>query len=169
MIEWGGHWRGKNATDETVICPLSYETRRSLDKICALGYTVAGSETNTFFGSDLIHRLYHMPAFGEGHVEHFTEDYAGVLEEAKVNSTQATHDSDSLQYFALEVYAYDIAVPGIGCPGDVHGKASASATKTVGVAAVTAVVPSKTTVPAGHTAHPPSTTIEAHSVYISSI
>ena len=58
-----------------------------------------------------------MPAFGEGYVEHFTEDYAGALEQAKTNATYATHDSDVLQYFALEVYAYDIAVPGVGCPG----------------------------------------------------
>ena len=28
-----------------------------------------------------------------------------------------THDSDALQYFALEAWAYDIAVPGVGCPG----------------------------------------------------
>jgi hypothetical protein len=87
--------------------------------MCALGYTVAGSDTNTFFASDLIHRLYHIPSFGEGHVEHFMDDYAGVLEQAKVNSSRATHDSDTLQYFALEVYAYDIAVPGEGCPGKV--------------------------------------------------
>jgi hypothetical protein len=50
--------------------------------MCALGYTVAGSDTNTFFASDLIHRLYHILSFGEGHVEHFMDDYAGVLEQA---------------------------------------------------------------------------------------
>ncbi|KAL8959505.1 MAG: hypothetical protein Q9183_005622, partial [Haloplaca sp. 2 TL-2023] len=117
--EWGGHWRGSNATNETVICPLSYETRRPLEQLCAMGYTVAESETNTYFGSDLLHRLYHVYAFGENHVEHFTEDYAGALEQAQTNSSYATHDSDVLQYFALEVYAYDIAVPGVGCPGEV--------------------------------------------------
>ncbi|KAL8680501.1 MAG: hypothetical protein Q9186_003300 [Xanthomendoza sp. 1 TL-2023] len=117
--EWGGHWRGSNATNETVICELSYSTRRPLEQLCALGYTVAGSESNTYFGSDLLHRLYHMPAFGENHVEHFAEDYAGALELAKTNSTNTTHDSDILQYFALDTYAYDIAVPGVGCPGEV--------------------------------------------------
>ncbi|KAL8813511.1 MAG: hypothetical protein Q9223_007013 [Gallowayella weberi] len=125
--EWGGHWRGSNATNETVICDLSYSTRRPLEQLCALGYTVAGSETNTYFGSDLIHRLYHMPAFGENHVEHFAEDYAGALELAKTNATYATHDSDILQYFALDTYAYDIAVPGVGCPGEAK---AASATET---------------------------------------
>ncbi|KAL8637487.1 MAG: hypothetical protein Q9228_005246 [Teloschistes exilis] len=119
---WGGHWRGENATGETVICPLSYETRRPLEQLCAFGYTVAGSETNTYFGSDLIHRLFHMPAFGDDHVEHFAEDYAGALELARTNSSFATHDSDILQYFALDTYAHDIAVPGVGC----SGKASTS-------------------------------------------
>ncbi|KAG7004515.1 aromatic hydroxylase fmpF [Physcia stellaris] len=103
-LEWGAHWRGSNATNET---------------LCAFGYTVAVSETNTYFGSDLIHRLFHMPAFGEDHVEHFAEGYAGALELARTNATFATHDSDILQYFALEVYAYDITIPGVGCPGTV--------------------------------------------------
>ena len=102
-----------------MICDLSYSTRRPLEQLCGFGYTVAGSESNTYWGSDLIHRLYHMPAFGEAYIEHFTEDYAEVLEQAKTNATYATHDSDVLQYFALEVYAYDIAVPGVGCPGIV--------------------------------------------------
>ncbi|KAI4229090.1 MAG: hypothetical protein L6R36_001152 [Xanthoria steineri] len=128
--EWGGHWRGSNATNETVICPLSYSTRRPLEQLCALGYTVAGSETNTYFGSDLLHRLYHMPAFGEDHVEHFAEGYAGALELAETNSSYATHDSDILQYFALDVYAYDIAVPGIGCAGTVDETASSMETPT---------------------------------------
>ncbi|KAL8703702.1 MAG: hypothetical protein Q9201_003123 [Fulgogasparrea decipioides] len=119
LPEWGGHWRGENATGETVICPLSYETRRPLEELCAIGYTVAESESNTYFGSDLLHRLYHMPAFGENYVEHFAEDYAGALELAKANATLTTHDSDTLQYFALDVYAYDIVVPGVGCPGTV--------------------------------------------------
>ncbi|KAL8975936.1 MAG: hypothetical protein Q9205_007964 [Flavoplaca limonia] len=122
--EWGGHWRGENATNETVICPLSYSTRRPLEQLCAMGYTVAESESNTYFGSDLLHRLYHMPAFGENYVDHFAETYAEALELAQTNSSYATHDSDTLQYFALDVYAYDIAVPGVGCPGTVTVEAS---------------------------------------------
>ncbi|KAL8859270.1 MAG: hypothetical protein Q9178_004208 [Gyalolechia marmorata] len=128
--EWGGHWRGENATNETVICPLSYETRRPLEQLCAMGYTVAGNESNTYFGSDLLHRLYHIYAFGDNHVEHFAEDYAGALELAETNSSYATHDSDTLQYFALDVYAYDIAVPGVGCPGTVAEAVSSMETPT---------------------------------------
>ena len=102
-----------------MICDLSYSTRLPLEQLCGFGYTVAGSESNTYWGSDLIHRLYHMPAYGEGYIEHFTKEYAGALEQAETNTTYAKHDSDVLQYFALEVYAYDIAVPGVGCPGTV--------------------------------------------------
>lgn len=69
-----------------------------------------------------------MPAYGEGHVEHFTEDFAEILVQAQEQPEQATHDSDGLQYFALEVYAYDIAVPGIGCPGTLPTPKSAAHT-----------------------------------------
>ncbi|KAL2825868.1 antigen 1 [Aspergillus pseudoustus] len=114
---WAGHWRGANATDETVICELSYEVRRSLSTVCGLGYTISESETNTFWASDLLHRLYHMPAIGQGLVEHYADGYEGVLELAEGNRTEAVHDSETLQYFALEVYAYDVVVPGVGCVG----------------------------------------------------
>ncbi|KAJ0417925.1 antigen 1 [Aspergillus carlsbadensis] len=114
---WAGHWRGENATDETVICELSYQTRRSLSTMCGLGYTISESETNTFWAGDLLHRLYHMPAIGQGLVEHYADGYEGVLELAAGNKTEAVHDSETLQYFALEVYAYDVVVPGVGCVG----------------------------------------------------
>ncbi|KAL5050591.1 putative peptidase family-domain-containing protein [Aspergillus fruticulosus] len=114
---WGGHWRGENATDETVICELSYTTRRYLSTMCSQGYTISEWETNTFWAGDLLHRLYHMPAIGQGLVEHYADGYEGVLELAEGNRTEAVHDSETLQYFALEVYAYDVAVPGVGCVG----------------------------------------------------
>ncbi|KAL4923876.1 major allergen Asp F2 [Aspergillus undulatus] len=124
LADWAGHWRGENATDETVICPLSYTSRRSLSTICSQGYTVSGSETNTFWAADLLHRLYHMPAIGQGFVEHYADGYDGVLEFANGNRTEATHDSETLQYFALEVYAYDVAVPGVGCVGEEEDEES---------------------------------------------
>ncbi|EXJ55326.1 hypothetical protein A1O7_08253 [Cladophialophora yegresii CBS 114405] len=135
---YGGHWRGANATDETVICPLSFETRKSLIQMCALGYNVAESKTNTFWASDLMHRLYHMPAFGEDTVSHYSEDYQELLENAEHNATLSTRDSDALQYFALEVYAYDIAVPGVGCPGpDDTAEGGATPTQGSGSASTT--------------------------------
>ncbi|KAF2183488.1 zincin [Zopfia rhizophila CBS 207.26] len=114
---WGGHWRGSNATDETVICPLSYSTRKPLEAMCGYGYTVTGSNTNFYFASDLLHRLYHMPAIGEGTVEHYAGEYDECLELAETHPEEAVRNSDSLQYFALEAYAYDIALPGEGCVG----------------------------------------------------
>ncbi|KAJ5675947.1 hypothetical protein N7462_008844 [Penicillium macrosclerotiorum] len=117
---YAGHWRGENGTDETVICDLSYETRRSLSTMCALGYTVSEYETNTFWASDLLHRLYHVPSIGQNYVEHFADGYEEVIDLAVENAELSTHDSETLQYFALESYAYDIAVPGTGCPGKQH-------------------------------------------------
>ncbi|KAI2624619.1 major allergen Asp F2 [Hypomontagnella submonticulosa] len=116
---YAGHWRGENATQETVICPLSYTTRMPLEGLCGYGYSVAASKLNVYFGSDLIHRLYHLPAIGEGIVEHYADTYDECLELAKNNPAEA--------YFALDVYAFDIAVPGEGCTGKVP-KTESSAT-----------------------------------------
>ncbi|GLI77355.1 prenylated Rab acceptor protein 1 [Penicillium ochrochloron] len=117
---YAGHWRGENGTKETVICDLSYERRRSLSTMCGMGYTVSESETNTFWASDLLHRLYHVPTIGQNWADHFADGYDEVLDLAVENATLSTHDSETLQYFALEVYAHDISVPGIGCPGEQH-------------------------------------------------
>ena len=103
-----------------MICDLSYETRRSLSTMCGMGYTVSESETNTFWASDLLHRLYHLPAIGQNWIEHYADGYDEVIDLALENATLSTHDSETLQYFALEAYAHDISVPGIGCPGEQH-------------------------------------------------
>ncbi|KAK1918061.1 hypothetical protein P3342_000779 [Pyrenophora teres f. teres] len=68
---WAGHWRGSNATQETVICDLSYQIRKPLEAMCMLGYNVANGPTNYFWASDLVHRLLHLPSVGEGVVEHY--------------------------------------------------------------------------------------------------
>ncbi|KAF5023034.1 hypothetical protein F66182_4918 [Fusarium sp. NRRL 66182] len=116
---WAGHWRGENATEETVICPLSFEIRRSLDSVCGLGYTVAESRLNTFWATDLLHRVLHVPTVSEEVVGHFAEEYVDVLALAKSDPSRSVIDSDTLQYFAIDVYAYDIAAPGVGCSGEV--------------------------------------------------
>ncbi|EER28226.1 hypothetical protein D8B26_004545 [Coccidioides posadasii str. Silveira] len=138
LPKWGGHWRGSNATGETVICPLSYTTRLFLEHFCTRGYTVAGSPLNTYFGTDLLHRLYHLPAIGEGHIEHFSDSYEDVLELGAHNSSFAVRDSNALQYFAADVYGFDIAVPGIGCAGTPSPKPS---TTSQPPATTTAAVP----------------------------
>lgn len=51
-------------------------------------------------------------------VGHHADTYAEVLELAKgENASLLTSNSASLYYFATEVYAFDIAVPGEGCVG----------------------------------------------------
>ncbi|POR35302.1 Putative peptidase family-protein [Tolypocladium paradoxum] len=114
---WAGHWRGANATAETVICPLSFHLRRPLSSVCNLGYTVAESKLNTYWATDLMHRILHVPIVSEGIVDHFAADYPEVVALAKSQSQKSGIDSDTLQYFAIDVWAYDIAAPGVGCTG----------------------------------------------------
>lgn len=116
-LDYAGHWRGSNATTETVICPLSFQLRRSLSAVCNLGYTVAGSKLNTYWATDLLHRLFHVPTISEGLVEHYSEGYSGVLDLAKTNPEKSGFDTDALQYFAIDVWAHDVAAPGVGCTG----------------------------------------------------
>ncbi|XWW98367.1 hypothetical protein V2A60_006367 [Cordyceps javanica] len=115
---WAGHHRGKNGTEETVICPLSFELRRPLSSVCNLGYTVAGSPSKLIWGTDILHRLLHVPTISGNVVDHYAEDgYTGVLDLAKKDPSKSTKDSNALQYFAIDVWAYDIAAPGVGCTG----------------------------------------------------
>ncbi|KAH0352629.1 zincin, partial [Aureobasidium melanogenum] len=148
VIGWGGHWRGENATDETVICPLSYSTRQPLEALCANGYTVANGKLATYFAADLMHRLYHTTKIGEGAAEHYADTYTKCLELAKENPAEAVRNTHTLQYFALDVYAMEVALPGEGCTGtpaeesdSSHAAAPASsASSSVASAATTTAV-----------------------------
>jgi hypothetical protein len=72
--------------------------------------------------------VFHVPAISEDVVSHYAEDYVDVLGLAKENSTFSVRDSDTLQYFAIEAYAYDIAVPGVGCTGELEEQTTSSTT-----------------------------------------
>ncbi|PMB67337.1 Major allergen Asp f 2 [Beauveria bassiana] len=122
---WGGHWRGSNATEETVICPLSFQIRRPLASVCNLGYTVAGSPLNTIWAVDLLHRMFHVPTINVNTVDHFADDYNGILALAKKDPSKSAKDSNVLQYFAIDVWAYDVAAPGVGCTGKPAEKSKA--------------------------------------------
>jgi hypothetical protein len=99
--------------------------------MCGFGWTVSNGATNFYWASDLLHRLLHLPKVGEGHVEHYSSGkYPGVLELAKTNSSYSVKDSDTLQYFALEAYAHDIAVPGVGCVGTFKATSTPAAAAT---------------------------------------
>jgi hypothetical protein len=86
--------------------------------LCGYGYTVAGGELASYFASDLIHRLFHADKIGEGTVFHYADTYTECLELAVESPEYAVRNAHTLQYFALDVYAYDIAVPGMGCTGE---------------------------------------------------
>lgn len=163
LTGWAGHWRGANASSETVICDLSYETRKPLEGLCMFGYDVANGKTNSYWGSDLMHRLLHIPKVGEGVLEHYSEDFPDALELAKENSTYAVRNSDTIQYFALEVYAHDVAVPGIGCAGTYTATSSASATAsaTASSSATPAAATSAVVSPAPAAASPTQAASEA--------
>lgn len=113
---WAGHHR-KTAPLETVICGPSFEKRFYLQQMCSRGYTVSKSPLNLFWASDLLHRMFHVPTISEGRIEHVAgaDGYDGSLELAMSGEPRAVENSDSLQYFALEVFAERVAEPGIGC------------------------------------------------------
>ncbi|KAF1354071.1 zincin [Lizonia empirigonia] len=125
--------------------------------LCMFGYDVANGATNFYWASDLLHRLLHVPEVGEGIVEHYgdADEYPGVLELAESNPAEAVRNSDTLQYFALEVYAHDIAVPGVGCPGSYREISSSSAhgapTSSAGVASSSVVASATAVEPRHHT------------------
>lgn len=116
---WAGHWRGENGSDETVICDLSYTSRLFLSQVCSRGYTVAGSKNTVYWAGDLLHRIWHTDKIGQGVVGHYADTFDECLELAEHNETYAIRNSASLRYYALDVYAYDIAVPGVGCTGEI--------------------------------------------------
>lgn len=86
--------------------------------MCGYGYTVAGGALASFFASDLIHRLFHTDKIGEGTVFHYADTYDECLQLAVEAPEEAVRNAHTLQYFALDVYAYDIANPGQGCTGE---------------------------------------------------
>ncbi|GAO48720.1 hypothetical protein G7K_2890-t1 [Saitoella complicata NRRL Y-17804] len=159
---WAGHWRGSNATSETVICELSYTSRRPLEQFCGFGYSVANSSANFYFGSDLLHRLFHIPKIFEGWVSHFADPWEDCVDLAKVNGTYAVRNQHSLQFFAVDAWGRDIVDEENweGCPGyelsriidvEASGESKSTTTEPVSSAAssatasVTAILAATTT------------------------
>lgn len=95
------------------------------------GYTVASGELNFYYASDLMHRIFHLPSISWGVVDHWADEYADCLELARTTPSDAVRNTHSLQYFALDVYAYDLSLPGEGCSGaSVSTTATATTTDT---------------------------------------
>ncbi|KAE8193764.1 hypothetical protein A4X06_0g8229 [Tilletia controversa] len=100
---WNGHWRGNNATEETVICDLSFVTRRPLDSACGLGFKLATDNVNLYWGADLLHRTMHLPKMTNEYIGHVADEYADLLELAKTNASQSVRNQHTIQDFAFEV------------------------------------------------------------------
>ncbi|KAK0128110.1 hypothetical protein ONS95_000095 [Cadophora gregata] len=161
---WAGHWRGEISPDQTVICPLSFEARWSLEAMCGHGYTVAEHKDSLYFGADLLHRLYHTSKIAEGVVDHYADTQEEILQLAIDHPEEAVRNSATLRHFAVEVYAYDIAVPGQGCAGSVPASSATSASEAPAASATSSVesVPATSETPAASTAEaPPASTVSS--------
>lgn len=123
---YAGYWRGVNNSDETNICELSYSSRLWLSQLCSQNFTVAGSKNSLIFAADLLHRLWHTDKLGQGVIGHYADTYEECLELAKTNESEAVRNSATLRLFALDVYAYDISIPGEGCTGPLKDTSSSS-------------------------------------------
>lgn len=69
--------------------------------------------------ADLLHRLWHVPSIsGNGSIDHYADSYTDCVELAYHNASWAPFNTHTLQYFALEAYANEVAAPGVGCTGE---------------------------------------------------
>ncbi|GAA5852418.1 hypothetical protein JCM8547_006775 [Rhodosporidiobolus lusitaniae] len=115
-----------DAKDETVVCPTYYLAKPQLENMCTLGQTLVknGSEPLSepvTQGAWFMHRLLHNPTASGGLLSDVVDTVAEALELAQsVNHTQAAYSIHSVQYYALDVYASDIILPGVGCRGNVN-------------------------------------------------
>lgn len=134
--------------------------------MCGRGYTVSKSKTNTFWASDLMHRLYHVPAVGYGYIEHYIHSYDDAINFAKNGTKTNTHDSDVLQYFALDVYAYDVANPGVGCSGTSSSAATSSSSSATVSASVAASSAAASAPPASRTSSAASVSLSTYGVLV---
>ncbi|KAE8210527.1 hypothetical protein CF327_g5610 [Tilletia walkeri] len=133
---WNGHWRGSNATDETVICDLSFVTRRSLDAACGLGFKLATDNVNLYWGTDLLHRSMHLPKLTNEHITHVADEYPALLELAKTNASFSTRNQHTIQDFAFEVWTRENIDPQ-GCVGEINYEAANATSTTTAMAAPT--------------------------------
>ncbi|GAA5939420.1 hypothetical protein JCM3775_001705 [Rhodotorula graminis] len=149
--KWAGHYRGSNATEETVICDRTYTDRWHLSSLCWDGNEIGVAPASHWLGADLLHRMMHIPSIVYHHVEHAADSYPDVLALAASNSSLTVYNQATFQLYALDAYARDVAFPPNGCvgaeahlaadDGDAHSHGAASSS-----AASSATVPAEVTV-----------------------
>ncbi|KAK4052491.1 Prenylated Rab acceptor protein 1 [Microbotryomycetes sp. JL201] len=169
---WAGHWRGDNATLETVICPRTYTERRHLNTLCFDGHEIGHGIVAEWLATDLLHRMTHISAITYNKVHHAADSYPDVIALAASNSSETVFNQNTFQFFALDAYARDVAYPPNGCiaadaltatTDDGHGhsssatsasvsaSATATATSTIDTAQSQAATTTKTAANACHT------------------
>ncbi|GAA6032235.1 hypothetical protein JCM8097_007137 [Rhodosporidiobolus ruineniae] len=113
-----GYFRA-TAKDETVVCPTYYLAKPRLEETCVNRWTLANNGSELTQGAWFMHRLLHLPTGSGGRLSDVVDTVGAALELAQgVNHTQAAYSIHTVQYYALDVYAYDILAPGVGCRGD---------------------------------------------------
>ncbi|GAA6003723.1 hypothetical protein JCM10207_003564 [Rhodosporidiobolus poonsookiae] len=106
--------------DETVMCPTYWLEKPRIEDMCAEGWNLAENGSELTQGAFFMHRLLHTPTATGGGMSDVVDTAEEALELAKgVNHTQAAYSIHTIQYYALDVYATDILVPGVGCRGNV--------------------------------------------------
>ncbi|GAA5915223.1 Zps1p [Sporobolomyces salmoneus] len=112
---WAGHHRGKNATEQTVICPPTYNRRMQLATLCWDGVEIGSIPPARWLATDFMHRLMHVPSIVYGHISHAADSLGGVFELASSNDSATVTNQNTFQFYALDAYAYDVVWPGKSC------------------------------------------------------
>ncbi|GAA5852204.1 hypothetical protein JCM3766R1_006818 [Sporobolomyces carnicolor] len=142
---WAGHHRGRNATEQTVICPPTYTRRMQLSTLCWDGVEIGSLPPARWLATDFMHRLIHIPSITYGHISHAADSLGGVLELAANNDSMTVSNQNTFQFYALDAYAYDVVWPGKSCvtanpPHDEssHGAPAAASSTTSSAPTATA-------------------------------
>ncbi|MCO5589753.1 hypothetical protein L7F22_043722 [Adiantum nelumboides] len=101
---WNGHWRGNNATEETVICELSFHSRLGLEKACGNGFKLGRDNVNVYWGADLLHRMMHLPKVTNGYITHVADTHEDMMKIAIEKPDQSVKNQHSIQEFAFEAW-----------------------------------------------------------------
>ncbi|GAA5917580.1 hypothetical protein JCM6882_001986 [Rhodosporidiobolus microsporus] len=113
-----GYFRS-DAKDETVVCSTYYLAKPRLEDMCAFDQTLVKNGSELTQGAWFMHRLLHNPTASGGRLSDVVDTVEEALELAQgVNKTQAAYSIHSVQYYALDVYAYDVLLPAEGCRGN---------------------------------------------------
>lgn len=105
---------------QIVVCSNAYKNRLRSNEICSSGYTIAGDSPSDTWAGYILEQLLDIENNGDTGLGNYEKSYNGVIELPKKNQTErAVKNKNSLIYFALEAWAHDIAVPGVGCPGNM--------------------------------------------------